>query len=137
MPMSTEGVAQRLHTFFTEIGIDKQARGRDVMTKLGWTHSQQAKVLAGIQYPTIEMLQDLRLNHKCNINWLLTGFGAMYSDMGKNVNTEVQEEVQAVIDELKLPVNPRRFEHITRIIQRDFEREKRINKELIRDLVSM
>lgn len=137
MSNSTEGVATRLHQFLTEIGISTTNRGADIQEKLGWTQSQYAKTLAGAQYPTVPMMQELRLKHLLNITWLLTGLGpmkSMESDGGKVF--EVQVAVIQMCANLNVKLSPRKMEHIIKVISRDYERNQEMDTDLIRDLIT-
>lgn len=136
MGNSTEGVATRLHQFLTEIGISQTNRGAEIQEKLGWTQSQYAKTLTGAQYPTVPMMQELRMKHLLNITWLLTGLGpmlSMESDGGKV--KEVQDAVHKLCRELEIKVAPRKLEHIIKVISRDYERNQELDIDLLRDLV--
>lgn len=136
MGNSPEGVATRLHQFLTEIGISQTNRGAEIQEKLGWTQSQYAKTLTGAQYPTVPMMQELRMKHLLNITWLLTGLGpmkSMESDGGKV--KEVQDAVHKLCRELDIKIAPRKLEHIIKVISRDYERRQLLNVELMRDLV--
>lgn len=136
-----EAVATRLHLFLTEIGISDAYRGRDVQQKFGWTQSQYAKTLTGGQYPTISMMQELRMKHLLNITWLLTGLGSMLSicesceSDGEKVK-EVQDAILKYCHDQSLAVQPRNLEKVIRVVQRNYERTQVIDTELIADLLS-
>jgi len=136
MSNSTQGVATRLHQFLTEIGISTNNRGADIQEKLGWTQSQYAKTLTGAQYPTVPMMQELRMNHLLNITWLLTGLGPMKSmESDGNKNLEVQIAVIQMCANLNVKLSPRKMEHIIKVISRDYERKQQLDKELMKDLI--
>lgn len=137
MATDIESVATRLHQFLTEIGISQAHRGKDVQEKLGFTQSQYAKTLTGAQFPTVHMMQELRLRHQMNITWLLTGLGPMFSlESDGGIDLKVQVAVKKLCTELKVNLPPRKLEHVCRVISRSFDRTKKIDLELIKDLVS-
>ena len=132
-----QDVSLRLHTALAEIGLPRRGRMKQTMIRFDWTQSQASKTLSGKQFPTIEMCIDLFRHSQINVNWLVTGYGAMFYRETAEDETEqmIWEVINDTLEDLEITANNARRVEIFNFVKRQLDRGHAISRETIEDFV--